>query len=261
MTSNRPISEDDLHAYIDGALDALRRGEVEAYLVANPDIAERVRGFSQQRTMLRDHFAPVLDEPLPPELNLSRIAGDIRHTGWMSGWRAAAAACLLVAGGAAAGWLGREAVAPEATGVTALAHEAAANYAVYAPDRVRPVEIRAGEGGDLADWMGAHLGQPVAPPDLSGSGYRLMGGRVVATAHGPAGLFMYDDDHGSRVVLLTRRMAAADKEATMVPQQSGAVATWSWARNGLGYSLAGQRAPGTLHELANEVRRQGERGA
>jgi anti-sigma factor RsiW len=45
-------------------------------------------------------------------------------------------------------------------------------------------------------------------PDLAASGYRFMGGRIVATAQGPAALFMYDDDRGTRLVMLARPMAA-----------------------------------------------------
>jgi hypothetical protein len=44
-------------------------------------------------------------------------------------------------------------------------------------------------------------------PGLSQSGYRFMGGSVVATAHGAAVLYMYDNDHGTRLVMLTRLMA------------------------------------------------------
>jgi anti-sigma factor RsiW len=250
----RPILEDDLHAYIDGALDDARRGEVEHYLAAHPAEAERVRGFGAQRAMLRAHFAPVLAEPIPSGLNLARMIEGRGRAG-LSGWRAAAAACLLLALGGSAGWFAREVSAPEATGVAALAQEAAANYAVYGPDRIRPVEVRAEDGPALAAWMAGRLGRAVVPPDLARSGYRLMGGRVVATPHGPAGLFMYDDDHGSRLVLLTRRMER-EADAPMSEHRRGDVATWSWAQNGLGYALASQRAPAPLHSLADEIRRQ-----
>jgi anti-sigma factor RsiW len=51
-------------------------------------------------------------------------------------------------------------------------------------------------------WVSQRFGCSVAVPDLSGSGYRSIGGRLVATAHGPAALAMHDDDHGTRLVLL-----------------------------------------------------------
>ncbi|WP_120010351.1 anti-sigma factor [Teichococcus vastitatis] len=41
--SNHPITEDDLHALVDEALDAARQAEVEAYLARQPAVAARVR--------------------------------------------------------------------------------------------------------------------------------------------------------------------------------------------------------------------------
>ena len=69
--SNRPITEDDLHAYVDGALEPEREAEVAAYLEGHPDVARRVSAFSDQRDLLRKALAPIADEPLPSQLNLS----------------------------------------------------------------------------------------------------------------------------------------------------------------------------------------------
>ncbi len=71
--NNRPITEDDLHAYVDDVLEPERRAEVGSYLADHPDVAKRVAGFADQRELLRAALAPIADEPLPPELNLSRI--------------------------------------------------------------------------------------------------------------------------------------------------------------------------------------------
>jgi anti-sigma factor RsiW len=92
-------------------------------------------------------------------------------------------------------------------------------------------------------------------PDLATAGYRLMGGRVVATSHGPAAMFMYDNDHGERLVVLTRPMAT-DQGAPMTPQTSGDVAGFAWADGGMGYSLVGQSPTEAVRPIANEVRRQ-----
>jgi len=63
--SNRPITEDDLHAYVDQLLEPERRAEVAAYLDAHPDVAQRVAAFSDQRDLLRSALAPIADEPDP----------------------------------------------------------------------------------------------------------------------------------------------------------------------------------------------------
>ncbi|SME90729.1 Transmembrane transcriptional regulator (anti-sigma factor RsiW) [Tistlia consotensis] len=255
--SRRPITEDDLQAFVDQALDPPRRAEVEAYLEAHPEVAGRIEGYRRQRAALRAAFAPVADEPLPPELSLARLIEARRRTRTVW-WRAAAAALLLGLGGGA-GWSLHQAVAPEAPagpgGILALAQEAADSYAVYAPDRVQPVEIRADQQARLVAWASQRLQRPVKVPDLTASGFRFMGGRLVATPHGPAVLFMYDDDRGTRLVVLSRPMAV-ERDAPMAERSKGDVAGFTWAQQGIGYSLVGPLPPDRLHPLADTVRRQ-----
>jgi len=39
VTSSHPITEDDLHGFVDHLLDSARRSEVQTYLDAHPEIA------------------------------------------------------------------------------------------------------------------------------------------------------------------------------------------------------------------------------
>ena len=195
--TNRPITEDDLHAYVDGVLESERRAEVTAYLDGHPDVAKRIAGFADQRKLLRKALAPIADEPLPPQLNLSRIIESRQQRRLPWGW--AVAAMLMLSIGGLGGWMMRGAVQASPGGLAALAQEAAYSYQVYAPDRVRPVEMRATDSAQLVQWVSNRLHQPVKLPDLTTSGYRLMGGRLIATSHGPAAMFMYDDDRGERL--------------------------------------------------------------
>lgn len=253
MTS-RPITEEDLHGYVDHVLAPQREAEVSAYIDAHPDVAARVDAYSQQRTMLRAALAPIAEEPLPPELDLARMIAQHGRPRRMPWWAAAAAAIVLLCAGGATGWLLRG-IDNSTGGVAAIAQEAAQNYAVYGSDRIRPVELRADDRAELVAWTTQRLGRPVGVPDLAASGYRFMGGRIVATAHGPAAMYMYDDDRGTRLVMLARPMKA-DQNAPMTPHEDGAVSGFAWADKGLGYSLVGPTAPETLHPLADEVRRQ-----
>ena len=252
--NNRAITEDDLHAYVDDVLQPERRAEVGTYLADHPDVAKRVAGFADQRELLRAALAPIADEPLPPELNLSRIIEGKRRRSPPAWW--AIAAMLLLGVGGFGGWIVRGSLEASPGGLAALAQEAADSYNVYAPDRVRPVEMRASDAAQLVQWVSARLNRPVRVPDLASSGYRLMGGRLVATQHGPAAMFMYDDDHGSRVVVLTRPMSSADQDAPMTARSNGGATGFTWADNGIGYSLVGEAPAETLRPVANEVRRQ-----
>lgn len=254
MSTARPISEDDLHAYVDGALDARRQAEVSAYLAAHPDMAARVEGFARQRAMLREALGPIAQEPVPPELSLRRML-DERLASRAMPWRSAAAAAVLLIAGGAGGWFGRDWMAEPSYGLAALARDASENYQVYGPDRFRPVEMKADDSRALLDWVSRRIGQPVIAPDLSASGYRFMGGRLVATARGPAGLLMYDDDRGTRLVMLMRTMAK-ERTTPMSRYENGGIAGFAWAQDGVGYSVVGEMQAETLHPIADTLRRQ-----
>jgi anti-sigma factor RsiW len=252
---SRPISEDDLHAYIDGALSDARRHEVEAYLELNPEVADRYRKFGSQRDALLAALGPIAAEPVPPQLNLAHLVASRRRPRW-SGWRVGAAACLLVLVSGSGGWMLRGVGMDAQVGINALAQEASYTYAVFGPDRGRPVEIAASDSADLVRWVEKRLSRPISLPDLSASGYRFMGGRVVATRNGPAGLLMYDDAQGARIAILMRPMVR-DQNAPMAEHRDGEVVGYAWADNGMGYSLVGGLDAETLlHPIADEARRQ-----
>jgi anti-sigma factor RsiW len=250
----RPITEEDLQAAVDCRLQPTRQAEVAAHLEAHPEIAERVRDYRQQREALRVSFASVAEEPLPAELHLGRMIENRQQPGrrW---WRSAAAAAVLLCIGGTGGWLLHDVAPSTSAGIAALSQEAAASYAVYAPDLVHPVEVRADNRAVLLDWAAQRLKRSVTIPDLAASGYRFMGGRVVATAHGPAAMFMYDDDKGTRLVLLTRTMAA-DQTAPMSKQSHGTAAGVTWASRGIGFSIVAPLPAARLQPIAEEVRRQ-----
>ncbi len=248
----RPINEDDLQGLVDDRLDPARRVEVEAYLAGSPDARARVERLRILARDLRAAFAPILGEPVPARLNLAHIAVARRRPRLPI--RQAAAAALFLTLGGLGGWALHGMFAPVPAGVDALAQEASASFAVYAPDRTRPVELAAGDGDEIARWFSARLARPVSVPDLSAAGYRLMGGRLVATPHGPAGLLMYDDSRGTRLVMLMRPMVEPG-DAPMREHQSGSATGYAWARDGLGYSLVGPADLAGLHPLANEIRR------
>jgi anti-sigma factor RsiW len=254
MTAERPIGEEDLHAYVDKALDQERADEVRRYLDQHPDIAARIEGFAAQRLDLRAALAPIAGEPIPARLSLQRIIETRRRVRTVP-WRAVAAALVAAMLGGISGWsLHDVSMAPQG-GIGILASEAAENYRVYAADRTRPVEMGPAERKELVSWVSGRLKSPVAIPDLSAAGYRFMGGRLVATPHGPAAMFLYDGVGDMPVAVLVRPMAT-DKNTGMSEHEDGEIGGVTWADKGIGYSLVGTESAGKLHPIANEVRRQ-----
>ena len=102
-----PVTEDELHAYVDDELPAERRGDVEAWLAAHADDAERVRSWRAMAQTLHARYDAVADEPVPQRLDVDRLVREPRK--WMYG--AIAATLLAFIGGGAAGWLARGAAA------------------------------------------------------------------------------------------------------------------------------------------------------
>jgi len=51
-----PVTEDELHAYVDNELPAERRGDVEAWLATHPDDAERVQSWQAMAEALRARY-------------------------------------------------------------------------------------------------------------------------------------------------------------------------------------------------------------
>ena len=253
--TKKPITENDLQAFVDSALDAERRHEVAEYLLTNEEAAARVSAYERQASALRAAMDPVAQEPVPSRLNLSNIAAGRKPSFSPRYLQMAAAAVVLIAVGATGGWTMKSYSLPPTEGVAALAQEASASYKVFAPDRLRPVEVRADGTRAVAQLASATLGPGAIVPDLSKAGYRLMGGRVVSTVHGPGVLFMYDDDKGSRLVMLSRRMLV-DQDKPMAKYADGSIGGWSWADNGVGFSLVGSIPADALHPIADDVRSQ-----
>ena len=95
---NSPISEDDLHAWADGQLDAARLTRVEAWLAAHPEQRAQAEEWRAQAAGLHRAFDRVLDEPLPARLLPAANAGR-----WLDARKLAAVAWVAL--GVVAGYV------------------------------------------------------------------------------------------------------------------------------------------------------------
>ncbi|MCX7892033.1 MAG: anti-sigma factor [Burkholderiales bacterium] len=240
------VSETDLHAYVDGALDEAHRREVEAHLAASPEDAERVRAWQEQLAQMRASFNPVLDEPLPDRLHAAISRRRFPY---------ALAASFLVAG-IAVGWLGKGVLAPEARAPAAsLSKRAAVAHAVYAPEVRHPVEVGAGEQDHLVKWLSKRLGEELKAPVLSREGFELVGGRLLPGETGPVAQFMYQDARGQRLTLYVSR-ANANRDTAFRFSQEERVSVFYWVDGRLGYALSAELPREELLAVATAVYRQ-----
>ncbi len=253
----QPISTDDLHAYVDERLDPDRRREVEHCLDAQPELARRVAAYRAQRDGLRAALGPHALEPIPPELNLSRLleARLARRPAW---WRFAAAVALSVGLAGAAGWYLGSSSRPSRIdlAMSLLQQEAMTSHAVYAADSGHPVEMTAADSDHLSQWLSNRLKRNVTPPNLNAMGYRLLGGRLLATEHGgAAALFVYDDASGNRLSVLLRPMAP-ELRASRAEVAQGGLNGCTWIRQGMGYAVVAATPDQVLDQAADEISKQ-----
>lgn len=231
-----PITEADLHAYVDARLPESRRTEVERYLAAYPDEARRVSAYRAQNEQLRSAFAPVLDEAVP-----ERLARTVQPRAARL-WRVAAA-CALVALGGALGWELHGVLAPRESRIS-FAHDAALAHATYSPEVRHPVEVGADQESHLVAWLSKRLGASVRAPNLETAGYALMGGRLLPGEDGTAGSatptaqFMYQCKKGTRVTLYVRTNVQGHGETAFRYARDGAVNVFYWIDRSFGYALS-----------------------
>ena len=65
-----PVTEDELHAYVDGELPAERRPAVEAWLAVHPEDASRVNAWRTQAESIKGRYGDIAHEPVPARLEL-----------------------------------------------------------------------------------------------------------------------------------------------------------------------------------------------
>ena len=152
----RTISEEELHAWIDGQLEPERRSAVQRYLQEQPDVAHRVTAWRDQREALRAAFSSVAAEPIPPRLGLERLLQE-RLAQRRLPWRAAASVLLAFALGGAGGWFLHGGQPPAAAAITLMAQQAVANHVVYTADRRRPTELGAQQRDQAPRYLDQHV--------------------------------------------------------------------------------------------------------
>ena len=219
--NDQRIDDSELHALVDGELDAARQAEVEAWLSENPEAAKRVARYRAQNAGLHALFDGVLNEDLPPPI-VDALAG--RRRQWLPRSAAIAAGIALLLTGAVAGWVVR--------GEVRLGSEDAAQVAQATPPiDTQELMVRAAmahvvssdedlrlaapdDAGDIGQYVSTRMGERVRVPQLTSLGYRLVGSRVLPDTGGPAAQFVFEDSDGERVSLYVRSETAGGVDIT-----------------------------------------------
>jgi anti-sigma factor RsiW len=246
-----PVTDTDLHAYVDGQLPGARIEAVEAALLLDADLAARAAAYRAQNTALRAALDPWLAEPLPADLLSAALPASGRRPlpAWKTygGW----AAMLMI--GTALGWGAREATLERAGVPTTFAQQAAFTHALYAVDQRRPVEVSASEEQSLVTWLTKRTGQAARAPDLSSVGYHLVGGRLVAGNEVPTALLMYENADKERLTLQWRRLPPGTSGAAFRYDVENGVGVFYWIDAACAYAISGTIGRSDLLAVAHVV--------
>ena len=251
-----PVTEDELHAYVDNELPAERRGDVEAWLASHPDDAERVQSWRTMAEALHARYDQVANEPVPKRLELERLVQPPRK--WVYG--AIAASLLAFVAGGGAGWLVHGAAATPSTfqSFTADALEA---YRLYVVEVRHPVEVPGSEKAHLQQWLTKRCGWEVLAPELGATGLKLVGGRLLPGPTGPASFLMYEGPSGERFTVYTAKATSETTQMRYTTQEhnGGKDGALFWADRGVGYVVSGTSDRERLSQVSRLVYDQTEK--
>ncbi len=252
-----PISEHDLHAYVEGRLAPARVAEVEAWLALHPDRAAEVAQWQRQNEAITALFPPVEAEHVPDRLKPHELAR--RPRGITLGWpQLAAAAVVLLALGAGAGWGLREFGRPSASdSMIALAVTA---HSLYVKENRHAVEVAADDRDHLVSWLSNRVARPISPPDLAAEGFELVGGRLLPGDYdeddaGPAAQLMYQNAANDRVtVYITAALPGGRKDREFTSRDN--LEAFYWGNDKITCTVVGDLPPEQMQSVARKIYQQ-----
>src|SRR5450830_596165 len=249
-----PVTDEELHAFVDGKLPADRKEAVGAWLAAHPDDAALVGAWRSQADSIRARYGAVAHEPLPERLKLDQVMRRDRASG--RSWAAMAAAAAIVAFvvGGASGWVARGASAAAPTGFDTFTAEALDAYKLYVVEVRHPVEVPGSERTHMTQWLSKRLGSELRVPDLQSIGLKLVGGRLLPGPTGAAAFYMYEGPSGERFTIYC---AKADTPETALRYRSGdSSAAFYWVDDKVAYVVSGPADRDQLEKVTKTVYEQ-----
>lgn len=242
-----PIGEMDLHAYVDGQLDADRRAQVEGYLASQPQAREQVRQWREQNQALHRLYDGVMNEAVPMQLTAVLKPQPMMRS------LAAGIACLAC--GLLAGWFAHGVLAPPqaASGPATFARNALAAHVLFVAEKRHPVEVSVEQQGHLLAWLSKRLNAPIRAPNLQHQGFSLLGGRLLSGEEGPLAQLMYESAAGERLTLTVRHTTGQQPEGGFQLLEKNGNAVFYWIDRHYGYALSGSMTKSRMLEVAQAV--------
>ncbi|MGE8190115.1 anti-sigma factor family protein [Pseudomonas sp. NPDC086278] len=228
-----PPSERDLHAYVDHQLSEVDRRLVETYLASHPEMAAQVRAWQQDAQQLRAALSGALHQPANPDLDPALIRQRIKR---QSRRHLASAAVLLIAVsvGGLSGWQAREMtlVSPQLPMADAMQA-----YRLIAQQGILPADYKVSDDGDMQGWLDHYFSRANRLPDLTGSGFKPVSGRLLSTEQGPAAMVVYEDQGGHKISFYVRPPGPKNTFLPRGSRSDGELQAEYWSGAGYNYAM------------------------
>ncbi len=230
----RPVAptEDEVHAYVDEALDGARRAEIDALLREDDRLASRIAAYQADRDALRQALNGSMTRAVPMAWQDRLKAATHESRAMPRRWAIAAGVAVFLAagGGAALLWRANDSIMTDA-----LAARAAG--------------LRGGTTLDGKDErrLASALGLKVHPPDLQHFGFRLV--RVeIGDAH--AAQLEYRDTAARRLTIYVR---PSNGNARFDLLREGAERVCVWQDDVVGAVIIAPMSAGEMMRVASKA--------
>jgi len=234
------ISNEELHAFIDGELDETRRVEIAELAASDADLAREIAAFRADKARLLELFGPVIERPLPAHWRARILRPAPRYR--VPALAAIAASLVLVLG---------VLVLRQSSGVkqdTIIAEAIAARGGSTLAERSIAIasEREAAASGRL---MSETLGMKAKAPELVQLGYKLTAMEVYEGVQGGKAVELVYRGHGDREVTLYVRHATGAPRFDQFERNGMRVCIWQ--DDVVGMVVTGSMSAAEMQRLAS----------
>jgi anti-sigma factor RsiW len=205
------LTDEELHAFIDGELDEARTEAVAAIIAGSPELSERMERFALDKDMIARAYGPLIDLPLPDSMRLAVTQGGTRRPVvparapvrfFPAAMALAAAIVAAVIAYPVLSGLGGDPLVAEALAVR--------DGQVHAERQFADAEIASAALRD--QLVETALSVPVKVPNLEKAGYRLTAITAYPDRGGHKALQLsYRDRNGVLFTMYMRQTAGGDR--------------------------------------------------
>lgn len=235
MNRTDTVTEEELHAYLDGELPPEREALVESYLRSRPDEMRRLNAYyADGRKMARIFH------------RAERGAG--RPSGPRQGLLRVAAAIILLSLGSAAGWVARD---HPLFSADPFVDQAMAAHAMFASSGGAPSSLPLGDEARLETTLSRELAAPMRILKLRDLGYELVAAHVFPSRGARAVQLVYGS--AGRPISIYLESRPGVRETSFRNGRRGSVTAVSWEDDNLACVISGEVEPRTLKAIGRRL--------